>query len=150
MRPARPLLPALRLLTLPMPPTALLTAALAGVLLLAGCAGRLPLLPGASTGPARLTVAGDMEVIGTCLAAVTEQSVGGPATLRVDRERRQATLRREASGGGPVQYELRLRQAGATTVVVETDGPAATPEAQRGHAFVWSQIEVCAINRMAP
>ncbi len=124
--------------------------ALAGVfLLLAGCAGTA-LLPGTPTGPARLTVAGDMEVIATCLAAVSEQSVGGPATLTVDRARRQATLRREAPGGGAVQYELRLRQAGATTVVAETDGPAATPEAQRGHAFVWSQIDVCATSRMAP
>lgn len=118
------------------------------VLGLAACAG--PVLPTMPPGKGRITVPGDQEVIANCLAGVSEQSVGGPATLRVDRARQQSTLRREAAPGGPVWYELRLRQVGAATVEVEADPPAAAPDAQRAYAFLWSQIEVCAINRMAP
>lgn len=117
-------------------------------LVLGACAG--PLLPVQAPGDGRLTVQGQYEVIAACIAEASQKSQAGAATLSVDRAARLATVRRVQQPSNQAQYQLGFQQTGATTVLVEGRALANGPEAANAFAFLWSQVESCARDRMAP
>ena len=113
-----------------------------------GCAGLGQ--PTVAQGPATQTVMGDYEIIATCVAAAGENSAGGAPTLRVDRARKVATVRRVLGASNELQYEVVFTQTGAATVHVEGRGGAATQDSGRGLGFLWPQVGLCATSVMAP
>lgn len=106
--------------------------------------------PGPASGAASETVAGNYEVLAGCVAEAGDKSVGGAPVLRVDRERKVATVRRVLQPSNALQYELSFTQSGAATVQVEGRSVAASSDATRAFAFVWPHVGLCATNVMAP
>lgn len=98
----------------------------------------------------RLTVMGRYENLAGCVAEAADKGVAGAGSLRIERERQRATLRRDLSAAGPPQYEITFTQTGATTVQVEGRSAAAPNEGARAFAFIWPHVELCATNQMAP
>lgn len=122
-------------------------AALLASLVLAGCGTvSAPTLPADN----QLTVMGRYDSLAGCVAEAAEKSVAGAATLRVDRERRQATLRRVAATSADALYEIRFTQIGATTVQVDGRSAAAPKDGAQAFAFLWPHVELCATHQMAP
>lgn len=127
-------------------PALALSAALG--LALGACAG--PMLPTMPPGDGTLTVQGQYEVIAGCIVEASEKSTVGAASLRVDRAAQKATVQRLQQPANQVLYQISFQQLGSTRVLVEGRALAPTPEAANAFAFLWSQVEGCARDRMAP
>lgn len=116
---------------------------------LAACAGtvRLPDAPSA----ARLSLVGNYEAIAGCVAEAAAQGRrAAMPELRVDRQQRQATVRRTLQPANELRYELRFTQTGANDVQAEGRAAPGSAEGAADFAFLWSHVSHCATHLSAP
>ena len=118
-------------------------------LTLAGCTspGAWRSAPGASSE----TLLGNYEAIAGCVAeAGTRSARGGGPTLKLEKNKKLATLSRTVAPSATPQYEITFSQYGATTVQAEGRVLGADSDSNQAFQFLWSQAAMCATNLMAP
>ncbi len=118
-------------------------------LTLSACASKLSdLRP--EQGATTQSFQGNYEAIAACVADAGERAAGGAPLLKVDRASKSASVRRLVPPATAPVYEFRFVQTGVNTVTVSGSGSSTTDDGTRSFAFLWTQVDICATNQMAP
>lgn len=118
-------------------------------LMLSACANQISALR-PEQGATTQSFQGNYEAIAACVADAGERAAGGAPTLKVDRASKTAIVRRLVPPATVPVYEFRLAQTGVNTVTVSGSGSSTADDGTRSFAFLWTQVDICATNQMAP